>query len=225
MDVNCDIPTSGYVFNLNLLLGGYVYFTTFTRHLEYGCNNRERREPDVIKTNVMANTVEELGYFLYVITCQDHFEYWLNKYGWAIVSKEFCLSNMAEWLTPKYCLKTSHKTFWDATLLTDDAKKHSTLQKLRKRILSRDGNACKLCGIKKSDDNPLTMHHIRPFSKAGMTAEHNLLLLCRECNENIGDGYLPRLYELIDRVSYQDEHFWLPFASDMMHARVKLLEN
>lgn len=223
--MNYNIPTSGYVFNPNLVCGDFAYFTTFTKHLEYGRHNRERREPDAIKTNVMANALEELGYFLYIITRQEHFKYWLNKYGWAIVSKEFCRSNMAEWLTPKYCLKTSHKTFWDATLLTNDTNKHPIPKGLQRKIRNRDGNACKLCGIKSSDDRSLTGHHIRPFSKGGMTAEDNLLTLCRSCNENIGDEYLPKLYEFIDQVSYQGERFLLPFASEMMYVRVKLLES
>ncbi len=54
---------------------------------------------------------------------------------------------------------------------------------LRRRVYERDGRRCKQCGG--VDD--LTLDHIVPVSRFGMTSEDNLQTLCRRCNSAKGD--------------------------------------
>lgn len=49
----------------------------------------------------------------------------------------------------------------------------------RRRAIIRDGNRCVYCGAK----TELHVHHIRPLSRGGTNAAHNLITLCRRCHQ------------------------------------------
>ena len=51
-------------------------------------------------------------------------------------------------------------------------------KEIRQEILERDGNKCLCCG----NIEELTIDHIIPISKGGMTNSNNLQTLCRNCN-------------------------------------------
>lgn len=59
---------------------------------------------------------------------------------------------------------------------------------LREKIKSRDGYACKACGVSVKDEPNLLLEidHIVPLSKGGVTAERNLQTLCWRCNRRKG---------------------------------------
>jgi len=62
--------------------------------------------------------------------------------------------------------------------LTDEWKK------LRKQVIERDGNKCKVCGKKRK----LTVHHIKPRDEGGTNALNNLETLCQKCHDEIEMG-------------------------------------
>lgn len=49
---------------------------------------------------------------------------------------------------------------------------------MRRRVRRRDGGRCARCG----SEEELTVDHVRPFSRGGLTVPRNLQLLCRSCN-------------------------------------------
>lgn len=51
-------------------------------------------------------------------------------------------------------------------------------KEIREEILKRDNNKCLFCG----NIEELTIDHIVPISKGGMTDSNNLQTLCRNCN-------------------------------------------
>ena len=55
-------------------------------------------------------------------------------------------------------------------------------EELRNRIFKRDDYQCKKCGTTEN----LSIDHIMPFSKGGITEESNLQTLCRSCNSRKG---------------------------------------
>lgn len=50
----------------------------------------------------------------------------------------------------------------------------------RERVRRRDGGRCGRCGT----DEELTVDHVRPFSRGGLTVPRNLQLLCKPCNSS-----------------------------------------
>lgn len=92
---------------------------------------------------------------------------------------------------------------------------------LRRRVLERDGFACRSCG-KTRPEVSLHIDHVRPFSLGGGSVEQNLQVLCASCNLRKGNkvfGPVPaptwnpgvqrqtqqRIYELRSQVSGGDE--------------------
>ena len=70
------------------------------------------------------------------------------------------------------------------------------------RVLKRDNQICRSCG-KAVLDEDIHLDHIIPWSKGGSSDEHNIQLLCSECNFKKGnkfeDEYLVK--DLMERVS------------------------
>ena len=56
------------------------------------------------------------------------------------------------------------------------------------RVLIRDGNKCRLCGVTVTGDN-IHFDHIKPWSKGGETLVENLQVLCAKHNLAKGDFY------------------------------------
>ena len=70
--------------------------------------------------------------------------------------------------------------------------KHKTKRepsdRLKVQVLMRDGNHCKICGIKCDQGlHKIHFHHITPWSKGGETTIDNLQVLCKTCNEALGN--------------------------------------
>jgi len=62
-------------------------------------------------------------------------------------------------------------------------KRAGISQRVRYRILHRDGFRCKACGRGPEDGVKLTIDHIIPVDWGGGNEELNLQTLCMECNE------------------------------------------
>lgn len=56
----------------------------------------------------------------------------------------------------------------------------------RARILARDQYRCQYCGVRGTAFD-LTMDHILPVSRGGVTSPENLAAACRECNQRKGN--------------------------------------
>lgn len=81
------------------------------------------------------------------------------------------------------------------TSVTERAKvpfRHKTKRdisdRLKVRVLIRDGNKCRLCGVTLTGDN-IHFDHIKPWSKGGETVAKNLQVLCAKHNLAKGDFY------------------------------------
>lgn len=66
--------------------------------------------------------------------------------------------------------------------------KRDISDRLKVRVLIRDGNKCKLCGVTVTGDN-IHFDHIEPWSKGGETVVENLQVLCAKHNLAKGDFY------------------------------------
>lgn len=57
---------------------------------------------------------------------------------------------------------------------------HQQRRELRRALIARDGRCCAACG---AANCPMTIDHIVPISRGGLTRMENLQLLCPACNE------------------------------------------
>ena len=64
-------------------------------------------------------------------------------------------------------------------------------ERMRFRILMRDGFTCKSCGASPLKDRDAELHvdHITPWSKGGETIENNLETKCKRCNLGKGNAF------------------------------------
>ena len=63
--------------------------------------------------------------------------------------------------------------------------------RMRFRILSRDGFTCQSCGASPIKERGVELHvdHITPWSKGGETEEENLQTKCKQCNLGKGNAF------------------------------------
>jgi 5-methylcytosine-specific restriction endonuclease McrA len=61
--------------------------------------------------------------------------------------------------------------------------------RLRKRILERDGWRCQRCGAA----SQLEVHHLQLRSRGGEDFEENLITLCNHCHSAVHAGGFPKV--------------------------------
>ncbi|MDE5875883.1 MAG: HNH endonuclease [Muribaculaceae bacterium] len=109
---------------------------------------------------------------------------YLRKYGrWNIALKKFIeyVESGEDIISHNYTMSaSSHRTKREPSL------------RLKVQVLLRDGNHCKICGVKCDEGlHKLHFDHILPWSKGGETTLDNLRVLCKACNEALGNSNYP----------------------------------
>jgi len=72
---------------------------------------------------------------------------------------------------------------------------HQTRALSRKNILLRDRNACQYCGIVLTAGE-LTLDHVIPRSRGGLSTWENLVACCHDCNRRKGNSLLNELTDM-----------------------------
>lgn len=71
--------------------------------------------------------------------------------------------------------------------MKDPALKRSAKKELRKKIIRRDKSVCRYCGLLLLTASEITLDHIIPFSRGGLTIKKNLVVSCVSCNLHKAD--------------------------------------
>ena len=109
---------------------------------------------------------------------------YLRRYGtWYNALEEFIsyisigdVDDIIEVTPPVNSTFNTHKT------------KREPSDRLKVRVLMRDGNRCRICGVECNDGlHNIHFDHIIPWSKGGETTFENLQVLCSSCNEAKGN--------------------------------------
>lgn len=72
---------------------------------------------------------------------------------------------------------------------------HQTRALSRKNILLRDRNTCQYCGDVVAS-NELTLDHVVPRSRGGLSTWENLVACCHDCNRRKGNSLLSELSDM-----------------------------
>lgn len=181
-----------YALRLDLLCGGYAYFSSFSIFNSYSKDGRfEVRQPSLVEQDRFLASMSELGDNVKYIDSVESYSQWMYLRGWALVPEEFARSRMPQWLKQRSCLISPLGSFVDLEVASPGALKRSLSARQKAAVIQRDGGRCLKCG---STDN-LTMQHVRPFSKGGETTSRNMVTLCFDCNQKAGVEFDLNLYE------------------------------
>lgn len=186
------MSSSGYVFDLKMLCGGFAYFSTYTMFHSFSEHLREIREPCPALQDRYQKDLSFLGHPVQFIKNDKDFNNWLYLKGWACVSIEFARKKMSQWIKKKKCIKSPLEVFTDVELVSKKSLNRSYKGDAKQSVLNRDGNKCLLCG----EEDELTMQHVQPFSKGGETSSRNLVTLCNKCNQSLEAEVVYELYDL-----------------------------
>ena len=121
--------------------------------------------------------------------------------GNALVSRAIAEQFQPEWIEPRPVARTALMGYHPLNDLPDAALNRAPTPKHRMRILKRDGFRCRICGRSPKDytDIELHIHHIRPWSRGGLTHDDNLITLCHTCHKGFDPHEDWNLYSLIDK--------------------------
>ncbi|MGD1042505.1 MAG: HNH endonuclease [Sedimentisphaerales bacterium] len=106
--------------------------------------------------------LEEKTESMTIIEMIKHRYRWRHKGG-------MCDDSMQKYLSKHY-----------GHILRNDDRYPENWKDIRKDVLSRDENKCRLCN---KEDN-LHVHHVKPISKGGNHTPQNLITLCKVCHES-----------------------------------------
>lgn len=141
---------------------------------------------------------------------------WEVKYcPYGPVVEEFPLKNTPD---EKSCRVFGHDcpVFYVAEPLTETKELRNISRSIPRavqfRVLKRDNQICSDCG-KPVLDQDVEFDHIIPWSKGGPSDEHNVRLLCTQCNRKKGNRF-----EDTHLVSDLSEHFREPVPFDFVEA-------
>jgi HNH endonuclease len=185
------LPRLGYAFNLHLVCGGYAYFSTLASWVAFGQHRREVRRPRLVFPHKFIEALATLGNEFTFINSKKDYERWLLSYGWAIVSERRVRSLMPQWLASRECVTSGLGSYTDISIAAPGVISHSVSKGKRRKVLSRD-RRCLKC--KEASQEQLTMHHVAAYSHGGETTSRNLVVLCKKCQQKVGESECPELY-------------------------------
>jgi hypothetical protein len=183
-----------YVFDLKFLCGNYAYFSTFTVTGKPGKNGREFRQPTPITINKIQSYLQLLQKRNMMITNIRELKLWLYLKGWAIIPENVANALMPQWLKSKECIKSPLGMFTDIQIVSPTALKRYGRGVQRNFILERDKKSCLICGTPKR----LTMQQVIPSSMDEDKNSRNWITICEDCHQDLGETYLPSLYDLVE---------------------------
>jgi len=218
---------------LHMAAGGYLYYSAFS---QWASNEGrfEWRRVSVIPFGNIARSLRALGHEPLELLVPSDFSRWRWRQGWALVPEFIAQKLLPEMLEPRKCLKSAMGSFTDQEIAAPSASTRRGSAILRRRVLRRAvGGRCMLCDAPDAVENPITLHHVMPYSDSGETTAENLLPLCRSCNARIGPRHIPSLNRLLHVphlidpavVKVVDRRFLevaIQFTSNLLHSRAEL---
>lgn len=148
---------------------------------------REIRRPRTVRADFMQRYWSNTGQPYAIINKAHELPLFLICGGNALIEKGVAEGNIPEFLLPDVVVRHGPTGFRSVTTFDPTAFKKAPTQKLRMKVLCRDGRRCRICGRNPDDhlDLELHVHHIRPWMNGGLTDPENLITLCQTCHKGL----------------------------------------
>lgn len=157
----------------------------------------ELREPSLVYPEKMISHWEDMGQSWIVVNEDAQLAVYLRLGGHALLAEDLAHRRFAEFIKPRAYANVGPMGFRRYDPQAREAQQPRPRPRQRRRILERDGDICQKCGNSATKDDALSqfqLHHIKPFSKGGLTVDDNLITLCRGCHESLDPHDQPWLF-------------------------------
>ncbi|MFC1551009.1 HNH endonuclease [Candidatus Latescibacterota bacterium] len=162
---------------------------------------REIRQASIVNAERLAETWRDLGENCIVVNNTFGVMMFLQNGGNALVKKELAEKHMKYMVVPDETAFDGSLGFKSLKNIPVQAFKRATRPKQRMRIIKRDLYRCRICGRNPDNhtDIELHVHHIRPWSKGGLTEDDNLITLCDTCHNGLEPHEEHSLFSYIEQ--------------------------
>ena len=197
-----DDSKNYYAFTFTSEESGRVSIWTQTVWVGFADQERmqEIRRPWLVDPHRMAKLWSFLGQPYLVVNSEPHYLLFSFIGGNALVEQSLLQRCDPYLLEPDICVRSGKMGFVSVKSLPELALNRNPTPKQRMRILKRDDYRCRICGRRPADyvDVELHVHHIRPWSKGGITEDENLITLCHTCHKGLEPHEDHSLFDLIN---------------------------
>jgi hypothetical protein len=150
---------------------------------------REGRLMDLVEASRHATGWQSIGEGRLVVNRASELLLFLLAGGNALIENSIAegYKPISDLLRPQVTVRLGLLGFYSANKQPPSVFNKAPTPKHRMRILKRDDYRCRICGRRSTDhvDVELHVHHIRPWSNFGVTADENLITLCHTCHKGI----------------------------------------
>jgi hypothetical protein len=148
----------------------------------------EIRSASLVIPDKMARLWSDLGQPFVVVNEITHLYKYLRWIGGnALVEQQLAQKWLPHVVGPMPVRKPSFFGYQSVSAFPESSFHRAPTPKQRMRILKRDRYRCRVCGRKAADhvDIELHVHHVKPWSKGGLTVDENLVTLCHTCHNGL----------------------------------------
>ena len=148
----------------------------------------EIRQASLLDGPKCRSILHSMGQTCLLINCEEELKFWFAFGGNAAIAEDVAQARLSSELKPGECATASGAFgFVEVSSLSTFQRQHAPSQKLRMKVLNRDGRRCFICGRSPMNnvDIELHVHHIVPWGSGGITELENLVTLCGTCHKGL----------------------------------------
>jgi hypothetical protein len=184
-----------------IVWAAYSHFVDFT---DATCKF-ELREASIIHADRLQKLFQDMGEPCIVVKNDDALNAFFLLGGHALVEKSVAERRLPEVLRPSPVAPSGPLGFRGLEGLPRSLLQRAPTKKQRMRIFNRDGFRCRICGETPSDNVHVTLHvhHVRMWSRGGLTEDINLITLCGTCHAGLDPHNDWGLFQLVPNGSVE----------------------
>lgn len=180
---------------------GKISFSCISRWDGFVNNDpsREIRKASFIIPKILRKTFNDLNEPALIVNTDEDMLMFKLFGGNGIIEETIAKKHLPPALEPQETVFTYYAGFTQIDSIPLQKLNRAPTKKTRMNVIKRDSLKCAICGRspKNYTDIELHVHHIKPFSKRGLTEEDNLITLCNTCHDGLDPHDDSSLYELI----------------------------
>ncbi len=195
-----------YSVSLTLTIAGHVEWGVYSHFEGYEDPERriELRAASIVHADRLLANYEKLGEECLVVNDDRGLAIFMSRGGHAVIERKLAEQWLPDVLAPHPSVSAGPIGFRGLSTISEAERQRAPSRKLRMSILKRDHYSCRICGERPADNVhvKLHLHHVRMWSRGGLTEEANLLTICQTCHDGLDPHEDLTLSELIPGWSF-----------------------